>query len=93
MDENLPSAPANPRPTGTPYRFKVRSLTTINDHVFVAATVGQRIYHPSSNLVDQSQGTYNRLRTVEAVNQGDIWPTTTTGNDRIPHIDIVYSSS
>ncbi|MBE1464224.1 PQQ-dependent sugar dehydrogenase [Kibdelosporangium phytohabitans] len=76
-------------------------LTTIKDHVFVATTVGQRVYRmridAASNLVDQQQyfqGTYNRLRTVEVDQQGDIWLTTTTdkdgqaNNDRILHVDI-----
>jgi glucose/arabinose dehydrogenase/phosphatidylethanolamine-binding protein (PEBP) family uncharacterized protein len=79
-------------------------LTIINDHVFVATTVGQRVYRlridASSNLVEQKvyfQGTYNRLRTVEVDHDGDIWLTTTTdkdgtaNNDRVLLIDIVYS--
>jgi glucose/arabinose dehydrogenase/phosphatidylethanolamine-binding protein (PEBP) family uncharacterized protein len=79
-------------------------LTIINDHVFVATTVGQRVYRmtidASSNLVDQKiyfQGTYNRLRTVEVDHNGDIWLTTTTdkdgtpNNDRILLVDIVYA--
>ena len=53
----------------------------------------------TANLVDQQiyfQGTYNRLRTVEVDQDGDIWLTTSTdkdgsaGNDRILHVDIVY---
>ncbi|WP_405807064.1 PQQ-dependent sugar dehydrogenase [Streptomyces sp. NBC_00210] len=79
-------------------------LTIINDYVFVATTVGQRVYRlridPGSNLVEQKtyfQGTYDRLRTVEVDHDGDIWLTTSTdkdgtaGNDRILLIDIVYS--
>jgi Raf kinase inhibitor-like YbhB/YbcL family protein len=79
-------------------------LTIINDYVFVATTVGQRVYRMridgSANLVDQAtyfQSTYNRLRTVEVDHQGDIWLTTTTdmegtaNNDRILHVDIQYS--
>ncbi|WP_238412209.1 PQQ-dependent sugar dehydrogenase [Saccharothrix deserti] len=78
-------------------------LTIINDHVFVATTVGQRIYrmriNDSSNLVEQQvyfQGSYGRLRTVEVDHDGDIWLTTstdkdgTTGNDRVLHVDIAY---
>ncbi|MFD9738095.1 PQQ-dependent sugar dehydrogenase [Umezawaea sp. NPDC059074] len=79
-------------------------LTIINDHVFVATTVGQRVYRmtidSSSNLVDQKiyfQGTYNRLRTVEVDHDGDIWLTTTTDKDGVPNndrvllVDIVYA--
>jgi glucose/arabinose dehydrogenase len=79
-------------------------LTIINDYVFVATTVGQRVYRmridASSNLVDQQQyfqGTYDRLRTVEVDHDGDIWLTTTTdkdgvaNNDRILHVDIDYT--
>jgi glucose/arabinose dehydrogenase len=79
-------------------------LTIINDYLFVATTVGQRVYRmqidAGSNLVDQKtyfQGSYDRLRTVEVDKQGDIWLTTSTDkdgvafNDRILHIDIVYS--
>ena len=81
-------------------------LTIINDHVFVATTVGQRVYRMtidgSSNLVDQKtyfQGTYDRLRTVEVDHDGDIWLTTTTdkdgqpNNDRVLLVDIVYSGT
>ncbi|WP_406303789.1 PQQ-dependent sugar dehydrogenase [Streptomyces sp. NBC_00885] len=79
-------------------------LTIINDHVFVATTVGERVYRlridANSNLVEQKtyfQGTYDRLRTVEVDHDGDIWLTTSTdkdgtaGNDRVLLIDIVYS--
>ncbi|MBJ3811176.1 PQQ-dependent sugar dehydrogenase [Streptomyces flavofungini] len=79
-------------------------LTIINDHVFVATTKGERVYRlridSGSNLVEQKtyfQGTYDRLRTVEADPDGDIWLTTSTdkdgtaGNDRILLIDIVHS--
>ncbi|MDT7728554.1 MAG: hypothetical protein QOI21_5130 [Actinomycetota bacterium] len=79
-------------------------LTIINDYLFVATTVGQRVYRmqidAGSNLVGQKiyfQGSYDRLRTVEVDKQGDIWLTTSTDkdgvdfNDRILHIDIVYS--
>ncbi|TQK52815.1 glucose/arabinose dehydrogenase [Streptomyces sp. SLBN-118] len=79
-------------------------LTGINDYVFVATTVGERVYRlridANSNLVDQKtyfQGTYDRLRTVEVDHDGDIWLTTSTdrdgtaGNDRVLLIDIVYS--
>jgi glucose/arabinose dehydrogenase len=78
-------------------------LAVINDHVFVATTVGQRIYRlridSNSNLVEQQvyfQGSYGRLRTVEVDHDGDIWLTTSTdkdgtaGNDRVLHVDIVY---
>ncbi|PRY38262.1 glucose/arabinose dehydrogenase [Umezawaea tangerina] len=81
-------------------------LTIINDRVFVATTVGQRVYRmtidSSSNLVDQKiyfQGTYNRLRTVEVDHDGDIWLTTSTdkdgtpNNDRVLLVDIVYSGT
>lgn len=79
-------------------------LTIINDHVFVATTVGSRVYRmkidDASNLVDQKtyfQGTFGRLRTVEVDHDGDIWLTTSAdkdgnpGNDRIILIDVVYS--
>ncbi|MEV0677626.1 PQQ-dependent sugar dehydrogenase [Actinosynnema sp. NPDC050436] len=79
-------------------------LTVVNDHVFVATTVGQRIYRlridSSSELVDQRvyfQGTYSRLRTIEADRDGDLWLTTSTdkdgtaNNDRVLHVDVVYS--
>jgi glucose/arabinose dehydrogenase len=81
-------------------------LTIINDHVFVATTVGQRVYRMtidgSGDLVDQKiyfQGTYNRLRTVEVDHDGDIWLTTTTDkdgtpdNDRVLLVDVVYSGT
>ncbi|WP_434442052.1 PQQ-dependent sugar dehydrogenase [Lentzea sp. E54] len=92
-----------PKKTWPTSQASPSGLTIINDHVFVATTVGQRIYRmridANGDLVDQQiyfQGTYNRLRTVEVDQQGDIWLTTTTdkdgsaGNDRILHIDIVY---
>ncbi|ANW19551.1 PQQ-dependent sugar dehydrogenase [Streptomyces clavuligerus] len=79
-------------------------LTIINDHVFVATTRGERVYRmridSGSNLVEQKtyfQGTYDRLRTVEVDQDGDIWLTTssdkdgTGNNDRVLLIDIVYS--
>ncbi|TWP51885.1 carbohydrate-binding protein [Lentzea tibetensis] len=78
-------------------------LTIINDYVFVATTVGSRVYRnridANSNLVEQTtyfQGTYGRLRTVEVDKEGDIWLTTsadkdgTANNDRVLHVDIVY---
>ncbi|MFC0108480.1 PQQ-dependent sugar dehydrogenase [Kibdelosporangium aridum] len=93
-----------PKKTWPTNQASPSGLTIINDHVFVATTVGQRVYRmridASSNLVEQQQyfqGTYNRLRTVEVDQQGDIWLTTTTdkdgqaNNDRILHVDIVYS--
>jgi glucose/arabinose dehydrogenase len=93
-----------PKKTWPTNQASPSGLTIINDYVFVATTVGQRVYRmridANSNLVEQSQyfqGTYNRLRTVEVDAQGDIWLTTSTdkdgvaGNDRILHIDIVYS--
>jgi glucose/arabinose dehydrogenase len=80
-------------------------LTIINNYVFVATTVGQRVYRmridANANLVEEAQyfqGTYGRLRTVEVDRQGDIWLTTTAdkdgapGNDRILRVDIVYAS-
>ncbi|MDX3663531.1 PQQ-dependent sugar dehydrogenase [Streptomyces sp. ID05-26A] len=92
-----------PKKTWSTSQASPSGLTIINDYVFVATTVGQRIYRmridANGNLVDQQiyfQGTYNRLRTVEVDAEGDIWLTTTTdkdgsaGNDRILHIDIVY---
>ncbi|SMD23131.1 Glucose/arabinose dehydrogenase, beta-propeller fold [Lentzea albidocapillata] len=92
-----------PKKTWSTSQASPSGLTIINDYVFVATTVGQRIYRmridAGGNLVDQQiyfQGTYNRLRTVEVDREGDIWLTTTTdkdgsaGNDRIMHIDIVY---
>ena len=79
-------------------------LTIINNYVFVATTVGQRLYRmridANANLVEESsyfQGTYGRLRTVETDRNGDIWLTTTAdkdgavGNDSVLRIDIVYS--
>ncbi|WP_051792861.1 PQQ-dependent sugar dehydrogenase [Kibdelosporangium aridum] len=93
-----------PKKTWPTSQASPSGLTIINDYVFVATTVGQRVYRmridASSNLVEQQQyfqGTYNRLRTVEVDQQGDIWLTTTTdkdgqaNNDRILHVDIVYS--
>jgi glucose/arabinose dehydrogenase len=80
-------------------------LTIINNYVFVATTVGQRLYRmrvdANANLVEEAsyfQGTYGRLRTVEVDHLGDIWMTTTAdkdgtpGNDRVLRIDIVYST-
>ncbi|HEX6347000.1 PQQ-dependent sugar dehydrogenase [Umezawaea sp.] len=79
-------------------------LTIVNDHVFVATTVGQRVYRMTidggGDLVDQKtyfQGTYDRLRTVEVDPDGDVWLTTTTDkdgvpdNDRVLLVDIVYA--
>ncbi|HUQ56898.1 PQQ-dependent sugar dehydrogenase [Lentzea sp.] len=92
-----------PKKTWPTSQASPSGLTIINDHVFVATTVGQRIYRmridANGELVDQQiyfQGTYNRLRTVEVDREGDIWLTTTTdkdgsaGNDRVLRIDIVY---
>jgi Raf kinase inhibitor-like YbhB/YbcL family protein len=92
-----------PKKTWSTSQASPSGLTIINDYVFVATTVGQRVYRmridASSNLVEQQsyfQGTYGRLRTVEVDKEGDIWLTTSTdkdgtpGNDRILHIDIVY---
>ncbi len=93
-----------PKKTWSTSSASPSGLTIINDHVFVATTVGQRVYRlridAGSNLVEQKtyfQGTYNRLRTVEVDRDGDIWLTTSTdkdgtnGNDRVLLIDIVYS--
>ncbi|NUK22452.1 PQQ-dependent sugar dehydrogenase [Streptomyces lunaelactis] len=93
-----------PKKTWSTSSASPSGLTIINDHVFVATTVGQRVYRlridASSNLVEQKsyfQSTYNRLRTVEVDHDGDIWLTTSTdkdgtnGNDRVLLIDIVYS--
>ncbi|MEU5644309.1 PQQ-dependent sugar dehydrogenase [Streptomyces milbemycinicus] len=93
-----------PKKTWSTSSASPSGLTIINDHVFVATTVGKRVYRmridSSSNLVEQKtyfQGTYDRLRTVEVDHDGDIWLTTSTdkdgtdGNDRILRIDIVYS--
>ncbi|WP_109637842.1 PQQ-dependent sugar dehydrogenase [Lentzea atacamensis] len=92
-----------PKKTWSTSQASPSGLTIINDYVFVATTVGQRIYRmridANGNLVEQQtyfQGTYGRLRTVEVDKEGDIWLTTSTdkdgspGNDRIMHIDIVY---
>ncbi|KOV78576.1 carbohydrate-binding protein [Nocardia sp. NRRL S-836] len=92
-----------PKKTWSTSQASPSGLTIINDYVFVATTVGQRIYRmridANGNLVDQQiyfQGSYGRLRTVEVDREGDIWLTTstdkdgTTGNDRVLHIDIVY---
>jgi glucose/arabinose dehydrogenase/phosphatidylethanolamine-binding protein (PEBP) family uncharacterized protein len=93
-----------PKKTWSTSTASPSGLTIINDYVFVATTVGQRVYRmridASSNLVEQAiyfQGTFNRLRTVEVDHDGDIWLTTSTdkdgtdGNDRILLVDIVYS--
>jgi glucose/arabinose dehydrogenase len=93
-----------PKKTWSTSQASPSGLTIINDYVFVATTVGQRVYRmridASSNLVEQQiyfQGTFDRLRTVEVDHDGDIWLTTSTdkdgvaNNDRILHIDIVYS--
>jgi glucose/arabinose dehydrogenase len=93
-----------PKKTWSTSQASPSGLTIINDYIFVATTVGQRVYRlkidASSNLVDQKtyfQGSYDRLRTVEVDKQGDIWLTTSTDkdgtdfNDRVLHIDIVYS--
>lgn len=95
-----------PKKTWSTSQASPSGLTIINDYVFVATTVGQRVYRmridASSNLVEQQsyfQGTYGRLRTVEVDKEGDIWLTTSTdkdgtaGNDRIMHIDIVYEGA
>ncbi|MCX2952597.1 PQQ-dependent sugar dehydrogenase [Lentzea sp. NEAU-D7] len=92
-----------PKKTWPTSQASPSGLTIINDHVFVATTVGQRIYRmridAAGNLVDQQtyfQGSYGRLRTVEVDREGDIWLTTTAdkdgsaGNDRILHVDVVY---
>ncbi|MBW4717618.1 PQQ-dependent sugar dehydrogenase [Saccharothrix sp. SC076] len=76
-------------------------LTIVDDHVFVATLVGQRLYRlridPLSNLVDERaffQGWYGRLRTVEATPDGDLWLATssdkdgTPGNDRVLHVAV-----
>ncbi|MEU4449399.1 PQQ-dependent sugar dehydrogenase [Actinosynnema sp. NPDC050801] len=80
-------------------------LTIINDYVFVATTVGQRLYRmriDGTELVEQEvfyQGAYGRLRTVEVDREGDIWLTTTwdldevVGNDRVLHVDVEYRRS
>ncbi|MEW2082075.1 PQQ-dependent sugar dehydrogenase [Streptomyces sp. NPDC005283] len=93
-----------PKKTWPTSQASPSGLTIINDYVFVATTVGRRVYRlridASSNLVEQKayfQGTYDRLRTVEVDHDGDIWLTTSTdkdgtnGNDRVLLIDIVYS--
>lgn len=93
-----------PKKTWPTNQASPSGLTIINDHAFVATTVGQRVYRlridAASNLVEQKtyfQSTYNRLRTVEVDHDGDIWLTTSTdkdgtsNNDRILLIDIVYS--
>lgn len=93
-----------PKKTWSTSQASPSGLTIINDHVFVATTVGQRVYRlridDKGNLVDQQQyfqSTYNRLRTVEVDRDGDIWLTTSTdkdgtdGNDRVLHVDIQYS--
>ncbi|MEV4319964.1 PQQ-dependent sugar dehydrogenase [Actinocrispum sp. NPDC049592] len=93
-----------PKKTWSTSSASPSGLTIINDYVFVATTVGQRVYRmridQNSNLVEQQtyfQSTYNRLRTVEVDHDGDIWLTTTTdkdgtpNNDRILLVDIVYS--
>jgi glucose/arabinose dehydrogenase/phosphatidylethanolamine-binding protein (PEBP) family uncharacterized protein len=93
-----------PKKTWSTSSASPSGLTIINDYVFVATTVGQRVYRmridASSNLVEQQQyfqSTYNRLRTVEVDHDGDIWLTTSTdkdgtdNNDRVLLVDIVYS--
>jgi Raf kinase inhibitor-like YbhB/YbcL family protein len=93
-----------PKKTWSTSQASPSGITIINDHIFVATTVGQRIYRlridANDNLVDQKvyfQGTYDRLRTVEVDHDGDIWLTTSTdkdgtnGNDRVLLIDIQYS--
>ncbi|MGW4212551.1 PQQ-dependent sugar dehydrogenase [Lentzea sp. NPDC004789] len=92
-----------PKKTWSTSQASPSGLTIINDYVFVATTVGQRVYRmriDGDTLVDQKvyfQGTYDRLRTVEVDHDGDIWLTTTTdkdgtaNNDRILLIDIQYS--
>jgi glucose/arabinose dehydrogenase len=77
-------------------------LRIIDDHLFIATTVGQRIYRlridASSALVEQQvyfQGVYGRLRTVELDHEGDIWLTTTMdrdetiGNDMVLHVAVL----
>ncbi|PSL53499.1 glucose/arabinose dehydrogenase [Saccharothrix carnea] len=80
-------------------------LAIINDHLFVATTVGRRVYRlriDGDELVDQEvyfQGAYGRLRTVEVDREGDLWLTTTwdldevVGNDRVLHVDVEYPGS
>jgi glucose/arabinose dehydrogenase len=93
-----------PKTTWPTNQASPSGLTIINDYVFVATTVGQRVYRmridANSNLVEQTsyfQGSFDRLRTVEVDPNGDIWLTTTTdkdgipNNDRILRIKIVYS--
>ncbi|MBP2472965.1 glucose/arabinose dehydrogenase/phosphatidylethanolamine-binding protein (PEBP) family uncharacterized protein [Crossiella equi] len=93
-----------PKKTWSTSQASPSGLTIINDHVFVATTVGQRVYRmridASANLVEQKsyfQGTYGRLRTVEVDRQGDIWLGTTTdkdgtkNNDRLLRIDVRYA--
>ncbi|MEU7524487.1 PQQ-dependent sugar dehydrogenase [Saccharothrix sp. NPDC042600] len=93
-----------PKKTWSTSSASPSGLTIVNDHLFVATTVGQRVYRlridASANLVDQRtyfQGTYGRLRTVEVDRDGDLWLTTTTdkdgtaNNDRVLHVDVVYS--
>ncbi|WP_285750634.1 PQQ-dependent sugar dehydrogenase [Lentzea sp. NBRC 105346] len=93
-----------PKKTWSTSSASPSGLTIINDYVFVATTVGSRVYRnridANSNLVEQTtyfQGTYGRLRTVEVDKEGDIWLTTSAdkdgnpNNDKILHVDIVYS--
>ncbi|MFD0201172.1 MULTISPECIES: PQQ-dependent sugar dehydrogenase [Saccharothrix] len=80
-------------------------LAIINDHLFVATTVGRRIYRlriDGDELVDQQvyfQGAYGRLRTLEVDREGDLWLTTTwdlddvVDNDRVLHVDVEYPGS
>ncbi|TCO53432.1 PQQ-dependent sugar dehydrogenase [Actinocrispum wychmicini] len=83
-----------PKMTWSTKQASPSGLTIINDYVFVATTVGQRVYRmridANSNLVDTQQyfqGTFNRLRTVEVDHDGDIWMTTTTDKDGTPNND------
>ncbi|WP_240686720.1 PQQ-dependent sugar dehydrogenase [Amycolatopsis suaedae] len=93
-----------PKKTWSTASASPSGLTIINDHVFVATTRGERVYRmridANAGLVEQKvyfQGTYGRLRTVEVDRDGDIWLTTSAdkdgspNNDRVLHIDIVYS--
>ncbi len=95
-----------PKKTWSTSTASPSGLAIIGDHVFVATTVGQRIYRlridEAANLTDQQtyfQGTYGRLRTIEVDHEGDIWLTTTSDKDKIPdndrvlHIDITAKTT
>ncbi|RKT55995.1 PQQ-dependent sugar dehydrogenase [Saccharothrix australiensis] len=92
-----------PKKTWSTSTASPSGLAIVDDHLFVATTVGQRLYRlridASANLVEQKsyfQGTYGRLRTVEVDRAGDLWLTTTTdkdgtaGNDRVLRVDLVH---